>query len=185
MILRQRCYRKPPAWTARAWAVLAATLIHNAEELVTVPLALSRPPLADLLGRWDLSARRVERAFRALNWAVSGAAAVATVVGTRRDRPALPGVLAATMLLNVVIPHLPAAVRARGYAPGVVTAVGVVLPVTGGYLARARQDGVLTPRQLRRCGQGALALLVLGLPLGLLLSDRLAQIWEHRHDHDA
>jgi hypothetical protein len=39
-----------------------------------------------------------------------------------------------TMLLNVFVPHVPAALIFRGYAPGVVTAVLINLPLMG-YLA--------------------------------------------------
>lgn len=40
------------------------------------------------------------------------------------------------MLVNVVVPHVPAALFAGGYAPGVVTAVLVSLPVSLLYLRR-------------------------------------------------
>jgi len=175
MSLRRCRGSKRPDWTRRAWAVLAVTLVHNAEELLTVPAALREPPVERLLERWSLPAPRVERAFRTLDWAVSCAATAATAWGTSRRQPALPGVLAATMLGNVVLPHVPATVRARGYAPGVVTAVTLVLPVTGRFLALAHRQGLLTRRDLGRCASSGLALLVLGLPLGLVLADRLTR----------
>lgn len=56
------------------------------------------------------------------------------VRGTGHAQPALRGVVAATMLINVVVPHVPGAGRARGYAPWLVTAVTLVLPATDRYL---------------------------------------------------
>ena len=105
---------------------------------------------------------------------MSGAAAAAVIVGIRRDQPAVPGVVAATMLVNVLVPHVPAAVRARGYAPGLVTAVTLVLPATGRYLLQAGRQGLLSQRELRRCLQCGLGLVVFGVPVGLIAADRLA-----------
>ena len=48
------------------------------------------------------------------------------------------GVLAVAMVVNVVVPHVPAAVLTGGYVPGVVSAVLVNLPVAASYLRRAR-----------------------------------------------
>jgi hypothetical protein len=163
-----------PAWAHQARQVLAVTLLHNAEELLTVRAALSRPPLAPLLDRWGVSPQRAWSAFRTLNWAVSVAATAAVTVGVRRGRPAVPGVVAATMLVNVLVPHVPAAVRARGYAPGLVTAVTLVLPATGRYLLQSHRQGLLSQRELRRCLQAGLGLVVLGVPVGLIAADRLA-----------
>lgn len=53
-----------------------------------------------------------------------------------------------------------------------VTAVALVLPVASHHLVQGRREGVLSDRQLRRCAWTALALVVVGLPAGLLLTDR-------------
>lgn len=45
--------------------------------------------------------------------------------------------LAAVMVLNVVVPHLPAAVLTGGYVPGLVTALLINLPVATAFLVRA------------------------------------------------
>jgi len=154
--------------------VLAVTLLHNVEELVTVRAALSRPPMAPLLGRWGVSPQRAWAAFRTLNWAVSGAAAAAVIVGIRRREPALPGVLAATMLVNVLVTHVPAALRARGYAPGLVTAVTLVLPRQGGiYCSRIGRDCCLNASGDAACRPDS-ASSFLGVPGGLIAADRLA-----------
>jgi len=153
--------------------VLAVTLLHNIEELLTVRAALSRPPLAPLLRERGVSSQRAWSAFRTLNWAVSGAATAAVVRGTGHGQPALPGVVAATMLINVVVPHVPAAVRARGYAPGLVTAVTLVLPVTGRYLVQSHRQEVLSGPELRRCLLTGVGLVVVGVPVGLVTADQL------------
>lgn len=148
------------------------TLLHDVEELLTVRAALSRPPLAPLLERRGVGTDRAWTAFRALNVAVSCAVTGAVGLGVRTGRPLPVALTAATMLVNVAVPHVPAAVRARGYSPGVVTAVALVLPVTASHLAAADRQGVLTRGQLRRCLLAGLGLVVLGVPLGLLGADR-------------
>lgn len=152
--------------------MLTATLLHNLEELLTVQVALNRPPLGPLLARWGVPASRAWSAFQLLNWTVSGAAITAVVFGVRRGRPELPGVLSATMLANVLVPHVPAAIRARGYAPGVVSAVLLVLPVTGRYLLLARSEDLLTDQELRQYLLVGVGLVVLGVPVGLIAADR-------------
>ncbi len=173
---RARARRRAPCeardWQRQALHVLAVTVVHDVEELLAVRAALARPPAAAVLARWGVAPDRAWSAFRLLNWSVSGAAAVSVGVGVRHHRPALPAVAAAALLANVVLPHVPAAVRARGYAPGVVTSVGLVLPVTSRFLLQVRREGLLTRAELARCLQAGLALVVLGLPVGLLAADR-------------
>lgn len=45
------------------------------------------------------------------------------------------------MLANVFVPHLPAAIRFRGYAPGVISAVAINLPLMTFLALRAVRDG--------------------------------------------
>ena len=180
MLLRRRGPAAGPAWRRRAWQVLAVTVLHNLEELCTVRAALAQRPAATLLARWDVTPDRAWSAFRLLNWSVSGAATAAVVVGVRHGRPELPGITAATMLVNVAAPHIPAAVHARGYAPGVITAVTLVLPLTSNYLLQAHRQGVLTRPDLVRCLQAGLALVALGVPIGLISADRLRTVLGHR-----
>lgn len=162
-------------WRRSAWAVLAVTLVHDLEELATVPAALARPPLAPLLRRRGISPSRAWSAFSALNWAVSAAATAAVVLGLRRGRPGPPTLVAATMLVNVAVPHLPAALRARGYTPGLISAVALVLPVTARHLLLARRQGALTATEMRRLLAAASGLVVLGLPIALVTAARLAR----------
>ena len=64
------------------------------------------------------------------------------------------------MLVNVVVPHIPAAIIFRGYAPGVVTAVLINLPVLTFLSVRAIKDGYVS-------GRKAVAFAV-GVPLGIV-----------------
>ena len=64
------------------------------------------------------------------------------------------------MLVNVVVPHIPAAIIFRGYAPGVVTAVVINLPVMTFLSVRAIKDGYVS-------GRKAVAFAV-GVPLGIV-----------------
>ena len=64
------------------------------------------------------------------------------------------------MLVNVVVPHIPAAIIFRGYAPGVVTAVVINLPVLTFLSVRAIKDGYVP-------GRKAVAFAV-GVPLGIV-----------------
>ncbi|MEV5748078.1 HXXEE domain-containing protein [Actinoallomurus sp. NPDC052308] len=71
----------------------------------------------------------------------------------------LPAGMAGVMLLNVALPHVPAAVAARGYAPGLVTAVGLNLPIGLAVLRGAVREGAVTRRGLRRTVPVALGVL--------------------------
>lgn len=58
---------------------------------------------------------------------------VATWAGSGSESAAKPRALtlfAGLLLANVLLTHLPAAIAMGGYAPGVVTAIGINLPVS-------------------------------------------------------
>lgn len=67
----------------------------------------------------------------------------ATIGPSRRWTTVALRLLAAAMVLNVVVPHAPAAVIVGGYVPGLVTALLVNLPVATVFLVRG---GVVTSR---------------------------------------
>ncbi len=67
---------------------------------------------------------------------------------------------------------MPAAFRARGYAPGVVSAVLLVLPVTGRYLQLAHDEDALTDEELRKCLVIGAGLVIIGVPVGLISADQ-------------
>ncbi len=51
--------------------------------------------------------------------------------------------LAWVMLLNVLVPHIPAAFLLGGYAPGVVSAVALNFPIAGYILFRTRRRKIV------------------------------------------
>lgn len=127
------------------WAVPAAVLIHNIEEAMTMPryaptvLALVpesiRPSIPSLdymyvalvvVTAIPIGLALVARRGASIIWATYGMLLVAAV-----------------MLVNVVW-HLSAATLLRGYAPGVVTAVAINLPVMATVLRWARREDWLS-----------------------------------------
>lgn len=65
--------------------------------------------------------------------------------------------------------------RLAATPPGVVTAVLLVLPVTGRYLLLAHSEDLLTGEELRQCLLVGVGLVVIGLPVGLIAADRVTQ----------
>lgn len=121
--------------------LLAAVCAHNGEEALTY--AHFRPRAEALmakLGGHDV-VLLVASTFYLMLAAVTLAAAIALASADRLPlhRRALPGIVIAGILLaNVVIPHVPAAILLGGYAPGVVTALLVNLPLAITLLRRER-----------------------------------------------
>ncbi|HEY0650569.1 HXXEE domain-containing protein [Phenylobacterium sp.] len=111
----------------RAAALLAgALMLHDLEEAVGYPLV--RPAV---LGLWP-SAPPAEAFWTSL--AVVTVVGVALALWAGSGRPSGGKALALraiawVLLVNVLVPHVPAAFTLGGYAPGVVTAVAVNLPV--------------------------------------------------------
>ena len=58
------------------------------------------------------------------------------------------------MLVNVFVPHVPAAILFRGYAPGVVTAVFINLPLMSWLVLRAVQERWVVGRKAVAFGAG-------------------------------
>ena len=58
------------------------------------------------------------------------------------------------MLTNVFVPHLPAAIRFRGYAPGVITAVAIKLPLMTFLAVRSVGDGWVSGWKAAAFGAG-------------------------------
>ncbi|GAB3987674.1 hypothetical protein GCM10029978_107400 [Actinoallomurus acanthiterrae] len=94
---------------------------------------------------------------------ISGLGLAAVAVGTTGRpaawKPYLPAGMAGVMLLNVALPHVPAAVVARGYAPGLVTAVSLNLPIGVAVLRSTVREGAVSRRGLRRTVPAALGIL--------------------------
>jgi len=77
-----------------------------------------------------------------------------------------------TMFANVIVPHVPAAIRFRGYAPGVVTAVLVNLPVMTLLSVRAVRERWVSGRKAVAFGVGV-PLFLASVVLGVLASEVL------------
>jgi uncharacterized protein with HXXEE motif len=134
-----------PAPARVLWAVPAAVLLHNVEEALTMPryapkvLALVPDTIRPLLPSLDYM-------YVALGVATAIPIALALLARRRASSSwATYGLLlvAAVVLVNVVW-HLVAAIVLGGYAPGVLTAVAVNLPVMVTVLRWARREGWLS-----------------------------------------
>lgn len=123
-------------------ALIAALALHNLEE--GLAYALLRGQVEAMLDAYGLVGWRPEPAVFALAltfltlaigalaaWAATGVSTAAKILALRA--------VAVLLLVNVLAPHLPAAWAFGGYAPGVVTAVLVNLPVSIWVLLWLRQ----------------------------------------------
>lgn len=102
-----------------------ALVLHDAEEAAGYPLARpdvlaffpSAPPL---VVAWAALAVVTLAGVAAAAWAGRGPASA--------GKTGMLRAIAAILLVNVLVPHVPAAVVLGGYAPGVITAVALNLP---------------------------------------------------------
>jgi len=72
----------------------------------------------------------------------------ATTGPRRPHKEYVVALIASALLWNVLLPHVPAAIAFGGYAPGVITAVAINLPLTLYFFRRARRDGQLSTARL-------------------------------------
>lgn len=119
--------------------LFAAVLAHNSEEATTY--ASTRPAATALIRRaWPGVELPAPLAFQvaALVLTVALGLLLFWAARTPHERAGWLAVkaTAAVFLANVLIPHVPAAIALGGYAPGVVTAVAVNLPLTLWILLR-------------------------------------------------
>ena len=120
------------------WAFPLAVALHNCEEAIFMPgwLATHRDRMFMHPSSWTVWAGLLLTAV---------AAFVVTWLSALRGRQSVWAYLlfggAATMLINVFVPHLPATLIFRQYTPGVVTAVLINLPVMTAVLYTAVRDG--------------------------------------------
>ena len=144
-----------PDFERLQWALPVAVTLHNLEEAIWLPSAAKQ---FDMLPR-QMSPGR----FRFGVGVLTVAAYLITwfSVADGRDSAWTSMFVAYTfvMFLNVFVPHLPAAILLKSYAPGVVTAVVVNLPVTTLLLAE-----IWKYRIVHSLG---IALLVFSVPLGV------------------
>lgn len=167
--------RAASTWRRWAWILFAAFVVHNVEEAATMQsfLAHADDAFRSLPMVGSLSLPAFLAALTTITLVGLALVAVGTTVGTARWKPYLPGTLAAVIVLNVAIPHVPAAVLTGGYTPGLVTALALNLPVSVAFLRRVHEEGALTGRGVLTCFVAGLVLLLLVLPLALLASQKL------------
>ena len=121
------------------WLFPIAVTLHNSEEAIWMP-GWNAPLLADVVGHPPGVAE-----IRVALVVFTLAAFAVTYLSARRG----PGTVWAyltfgyiiAMLANVFVPHVPAAIISRGYAPGVVTAVLINLPVMSILAIRMVREG--------------------------------------------
>jgi len=134
------------------WLFPVAVALHNLEEAIWMP-GWDERHAAQLHVR-PPGAMEIRIALMVL----TVAAFAVTYLSIRRGPKsvwaylAFGGILA--MLVNVFIPHLPAAVLFRGYAPGVVTAVLINLPLMILQAILAVRDGWVSGWRAAAFGAG-------------------------------
>jgi hypothetical protein len=149
------------------WLVAVFALLHNLEEALTMGryAPLVRDRLSGVVPPGLLTAtEHLSWFYSAL--IVASIVPVLLVIGavthpTNRVAARTVLVVQSLFLVNVFVPHVPAAVALGGYAPGVVTALALELPFSVYFLRRSVRDGVVS-------GMGALLTVALAGP-GLLL----------------
>lgn len=153
------------------WLVVACVALHNLEEGLAAKAYF--PKVTELLrGRVPAPLLAAMPGLEQFYIALVGATViplVLTVIATtgrpQRIKPYLVAVVAMGLLVNVMVPHVPAAIALGGYAPGVATAVLVNLPFSMYFLRRSVQEGHIDGRGLAVVAAVALIILVLGVPL--------------------
>jgi len=120
------------------WLFPIAVTLHNGEEAIWMP-------------RWDVqhAAQLPLHPPGALKIRIAlllftAAAFAITALSQRKGKESIWAYLLfgsiVTLLVNVAVPHVPAALIFRGYAPGVVTAVLINLPLMTYLAMRAVRD---------------------------------------------
>lgn len=157
-------------WTSYAtlrWALIPVIAAHNFEEWLTFPVyGEAASVLASRLG--------VE--FAAPAWGTLQAALILVTVipalivvwastgRQHRTKDLVLCAVASIFLVNVFVPHLPAAIAIGGYTPGLLTAVGINLWFVPSLLMAAVREQVLPAKVVWR----AVAIGALALPVGII-----------------
>lgn len=153
------------------WLVWLCVVLHNAEEGIAARAYL--PKVRDLLrGRVPPRVLDAIPGLEQFYIGLVGATLVplALIVFATTGRPTplkayVVAVIAMGLMLNVVVPHVPAAVLLGGYAPGVATAVLVNLPFSIYFLRRSLREGHIERRGMALVVVIGLSSLVIGVPL--------------------
>jgi hypothetical protein len=135
-----------------ALALALAITLHNLEEGLT--FQRFGEPFAALLARWGVSVAFPP--WSMMRVALVGATLVPIALiwisgrGPRLAwKDAILGGVATVFLVNVFVPHLIAAIVVGGYAPGIVTALILNLPLCSLVIRHVARGGLLAPAQLR------------------------------------
>lgn len=153
------------------WLVFLFLLLHNLEEAVTLKTYFPKinALLSGTVPASLLASRPTPTQFYL---ALVGATifplliiAIATTGKPTRIKDYLVAILQALLLVNVFVPHVPAALALGGYAPGVVTAVLVNLPFSVYFFQRSLRESRIT-------WKGIIITMAVALPV-LLLSVQL------------
>lgn len=151
----------------RRWllALLAALLLHNAEEALA--LTLMPGALVNALASTGLHLP-VPPTPRILAGLLLFTLVPAVVIGRTAGQATpvrlfLCCMMATMMGANAIVPHLVLTVLTRGYTPGAATALTVTLPIATGLLVTAWRQGWIARRLLFAAGALGIALLPLVL----------------------
>lgn len=133
-------FRRPGRRLA-AGLLFAALAVHNLEEGLAYPVM--RSEVARLAGHlWPALVPPQPAAFQealgGLTLAMAGLLAWSAVTRDERAGWLVVRLTAAVLLVNVLAPHLPAAILLGGYAPGVATSLVFNLPLSIWILRRGR-----------------------------------------------
>jgi hypothetical protein len=159
--------RLVPTYVMCRWLLVPVVAAHNLEEWLMVPRYGSIVPalqdhLAGMFAPPPLPALHIAWILVTL---VSALVVLAAAAADRsRIRDGLVCGVASMYLANVFFPHLLAFAMDRAYAPGLVTAVLVVLPFAFVLLRQALREQYLSSTQLAI----AVAAGVVGLPFVLM-----------------
>ena len=166
MILDNLSYR------SLQWLVIVFLALHNLEEALTAGAYF--PKIDALLKSMGVPASLLASrpTLAQFYLALAGATifpliivALATTGRPTRLKAYAVAVLQAMLLVNVFVPHVPAAFALGGYAPGVLTAVFVNLPFSIYFFRRSQRESQIT-------WKGLVVAMLIALPL-LILSVRL------------
>lgn len=153
------------------WMVFVFLTLHNLEEAVTARAYLPKinALLAGLAPTGLIAPLPTPGQFYL---ALAGATIfplliiiVAAMGRPNRIKVYMVAVMQAMLLVNVFVPHVPAAIALGGYAPGVLTAVLVNLPFSIYFFRRSLRESRMT-------WKGLVVAMAIALP-SLLLSIRL------------
>ena len=154
-------------WDDRPRLVVALTVaiaLHNFEEWLAFPRV--GEPFGALLRSWGVAVSLPP--WPIMQAGLAGATLVPIALlwiagrgGRLWWKDAILAGVAAVFLVNVMVPHLIAGIIVGGYAPGLVTALFLNLPVCSLMIRHVARAGLLTPARLR----AAMMLGALALPL--------------------